>query len=65
MLEKRKMLMDAEAEQARQSALDWIEELGRMDWPSGGIDSRLASGYDRRKCRRVQEQQLQSIARIE
>jgi hypothetical protein len=22
-------------EQARQSALDWIEELGRMDWPSG------------------------------
>ena len=23
------------AEQARQSALDWIEELGRMDWPSG------------------------------
>ena len=66
MLEKRKMLMDAEtdrriqlandflilaekelsafiravdqlfgAEQARQSALDWIEELGRMDWPSG------------------------------
>jgi hypothetical protein len=66
MLEKRKMLMDAEtdrciqlatgclilaekelsafiravdklfgAEQARQSARDWIEELGRMDWPSG------------------------------
>ena len=66
MLEKRKMLTDAEtnrciqlassflilaekelsafiravdklfgAEQARQSALDWIEELGRMDWPSG------------------------------
>ena len=66
MLEKRKMLMDADtdrctqlasgflilaekelsafiravdklfgAEQARQSALDWIEELGRMDWPSG------------------------------
>src|SRR5690242_19774478 len=23
------------AEQARQSALDWIEEVGRMDWPSG------------------------------
>ena len=23
------------AEQARQSALDWIEELGRMDWPTG------------------------------
>jgi hypothetical protein len=23
------------AEQARQSALDWIEELGCMDWPSG------------------------------
>src|ERR1700731_1953221 len=23
------------AEQARQSALDWIEELGRMNWPSG------------------------------
>ena len=23
------------AEQARQSALDWIEELGGMDWPSG------------------------------
>ena len=23
------------AEQARQSALDWIEELKRMDWPSG------------------------------
>src|SRR6202042_3518671 len=23
------------AEQAGQSALDWIEELGRMDWPSG------------------------------
>src|SRR5579864_6053269 len=23
------------AEQARQSALDWIEELGRVDWPSG------------------------------
>jgi hypothetical protein len=23
------------AEQARQSALDWIEEMGRMDWPSG------------------------------
>src|ERR1700730_11578631 len=23
------------AEQARKSALDWIEELGRMDWPSG------------------------------
>ena len=22
------------AEQARQSALDWIEELERMDWPS-------------------------------
>jgi hypothetical protein len=22
-------------EQARQSALDWIEELERMDWPSG------------------------------
>ena len=66
MVEKRKMLMDAEtdrciqlassflilaekelsafiravdqlfgAEQARQSALDWIEELERMDWPSG------------------------------
>ena len=66
MLEKRKMLMDAEtdsrieltssfvtvaekelsaficavdqlfgAEQARQSALDWIEELECMDWPSG------------------------------
>src|SRR5580704_17068669 len=66
MLEKRRMLMDAEtdrcnrvasdflilaekelsafiravdqlfgAEQARQSALDWIEGLGRMDWPSG------------------------------
>src|SRR5580704_8507897 len=66
MLEKRRMLMDAEtdrciqlasdflilaekelsafiravdqllgAEQARQSALDWIEELGRIDWPSG------------------------------
>src|SRR4029077_5964522 len=66
MLEKRKILMDAEtdgciqlasgflilaqkklsgfigavdksfgAEQARQSALDWIEELGCMDWPSG------------------------------
>jgi hypothetical protein len=66
MLEKRKVLMDAEtdrsielassflilakkelsafiravdqlfgAEQARQSALDWIEELERMDWPSG------------------------------
>jgi hypothetical protein len=65
MLEKRKILMDAEtdscsqlaggflilaqkelsafigavdklfgAEQARQSALDWIEELGHMDWPS-------------------------------
>ena len=67
MLQKRKMIMDAEndcriqlandflilaekelsaflravdelfgAEQARQSALDWIEELGHMDWPSGG-----------------------------
>jgi hypothetical protein len=24
------------AEQARQSALDWIEELELMDWPSGG-----------------------------
>src|ERR1700724_4530679 len=66
MLEKPKMLMDAEtdrcnqvasdflilaekelsafiravdqlfgAEQARQSALDWIAELGRVDWPSG------------------------------
>jgi hypothetical protein len=23
------------SEQARQSALDWIEELGCMDWPSG------------------------------
>jgi hypothetical protein len=23
------------AEQARQSALDWIEELKNMDWPSG------------------------------
>jgi len=23
------------AQQARQSALDWIEEVGRMDWPSG------------------------------
>jgi len=23
------------AEQSRQSALDWIEELGGMDWPSG------------------------------
>jgi hypothetical protein len=23
------------AEQARESALDWIEELERMDWPSG------------------------------
>src|SRR5579863_8182329 len=23
------------AEQARQSARDWLEELGRMDWPSG------------------------------
>src|SRR5579859_88897 len=23
------------AEQARQSALDWIEEVGRMDWPAG------------------------------
>jgi len=23
------------AEQARQSALDWIEDLERMDWPSG------------------------------
>jgi hypothetical protein len=23
------------AEQARQSALDWIAELERMDWPSG------------------------------
>ena len=23
------------SEQARQSARDWIEELGRMDWPSG------------------------------
>ena len=23
------------SEQARQSGLDWIEELGRMDWPSG------------------------------
>ena len=23
------------AEQARQSALDWIEELGHIDWPSG------------------------------
>jgi hypothetical protein len=23
------------AEQARRSALDWIEELERMDWPSG------------------------------
>src|SRR5579864_2673174 len=23
------------AEEARQSALDWIEELERMDWPSG------------------------------
>ncbi len=23
------------AEQARQSALDWIEELGCIDWPSG------------------------------
>ena len=23
------------AEQARRSALEWIEELGRMDWPSG------------------------------
>ena len=22
-------------EQARQSALDWIQELERMDWPSG------------------------------
>ena len=66
MLEKHKMLMDAETdlciqvasdfltlaekelsafiravdklfggEQARQSALDWIEELGHVDWPSG------------------------------
>jgi len=24
------------AEKAHQSALDWIEELGRMDWPAGG-----------------------------
>jgi len=24
-----------DAEQACQSALDWIEELERMDWPSG------------------------------
>lgn len=23
------------AEQAHQSALDWIEEMGSMDWPSG------------------------------
>ena len=23
------------AARARQSALDWIEQLGRMDWPSG------------------------------
>ena len=23
------------SEQARQSGLDWIEQLGRMDWPSG------------------------------
>ena len=23
------------AEQARQSTLDWIDELERMDWPSG------------------------------
>jgi len=33
------------AEQARQSALDWIEELERMDWPSGESipDWRLAT----------------------
>ena len=36
------------AEQARQSALDWIEELEFMNWP--GCDSRLASGYGGRKC---------------
>src|SRR5579864_8627580 len=37
-------------EQARQSALHWIEELERMDWPCGESDSRLASGYGGSKC---------------
>src|SRR5437868_5587347 len=45
------------AEQARQSALHWIEELERMDWPSGDsipdwrqttvvASARLGSGKD-------------------
>src|SRR5882724_3772442 len=37
------------AEQARKSALHWIEELERMDWPSGGSIPRLASGDGGRK----------------
>ena len=36
------------AEQARQSALHWIEELELMDWPSGE-SARLASGDGGRK----------------
>ena len=38
------------AERARESALDWIEELELMDWAVWGCDSRLASGYGGRKC---------------
>jgi hypothetical protein len=37
------------AEQARKSALHWIEELELMDWPSWRLDSRLASGDGGRK----------------
>jgi len=37
------------AEQARKSALHWIEELELMDWPSWRLDSRLASGDGVRK----------------
>jgi hypothetical protein len=37
------------AEQARKSALHWIEELEPMDWAAWRLDSRLASGDGGRK----------------
>jgi len=55
------------AEQAHQSALDWIEELERMDWPSGESipDWRGATvGASARLVHHAREQ-LQSIAGIE
>jgi hypothetical protein len=43
------------AEQARQSALHWIEELERMDWPSGDSipDWRQATGGRKRPASAV------------